>query len=258
MVNGHLISEQRVALKLTRHDLAKASGLSWQALEMLEGTHWNDRLPLSCLSRLAGALGLKPSDLLDRDHHRRGQPQDAAIIGRALAAHPEGLHDDVLARALQWPTQRVRDAIATLADQLPAIGQTLRRVDGRSQLTAAPSPLDPKRTEAIARAADPLDPDLARVLLRVLRGHSRNGYWKEFTADERDRLMRLINQGVLVDEGGTVQPSIETREALTLGRRTAHGSYPHASRFRTPSNGHVANLGRARQLSDRFEHHGLG
>ncbi len=61
---------------------------------------------------------------------------------------------------------------------------------------------------------------------------------KEFTADERDRLMRLINQGVLVDEGGTVQPSIETsietRESLTLGRRTAHGSYPHGSRFRTP------------------------
>jgi DNA-binding Xre family transcriptional regulator len=235
MVNGHLISKQRIALKLTRHDLAKASGLSWQALEQLEDTYSNhDRLPLSCLSGIAGALGLKPSELLDRDHDPRGQPQDAAIIGRALAAHPEGLHDDVLARALQWPTQRVRDAIATLADQLPAIGQTLRRVHGHSRLAAAISALDPRRTEAIARAADPLDPDHARVLLRVLRGHSRNGYWKEFTAAERDRLMCLINQGVLVDEGGTAQPSLETREALIQGRRTAYGNYPHASRFRTP------------------------
>ena len=195
MVNGHLISKQRIALKLTRHDLAKASGLSWQALERLEDTHGNDRLPLSCLSQVAGALGLRTSDLLDRDHDARGQPRDAAIVGRALAAHPEGFHDDVLARALEWPTQRVRNAIATLADQLPAIGQTLRRVHGHSRLAAAISPLDQKRTEAIARAAQPLDLDDARVLLRVLRGHSRNGYWKEFTAAERDRLMRLINQG---------------------------------------------------------------
>lgn len=160
MVNGHLISEQRIALKLTRHDLAKTSGLSWQALELLEGTHSNDRLPLSSLSRLAGALGLKPSDLLDRDHHHRGQPQDAAIIGRALAAHPEGLHDDVLARALEWPTQRIRDAIATLADQLPAIGQTLRRVDAKAGSPPRPARWTQKRTEAIARAPNRRTPTL--------------------------------------------------------------------------------------------------
>jgi len=248
MVNGTLISTQRVALKLTRHDLAKASGVSWQALEMLEGSHWNDRLPLSTLSRVARALGLKPTDLLNREDEPRGEPQDATIIGRTLAAHPDGLDDDVLARALGWPTQRVIDAITTLAELLPAIGQTLRRVDAHSQIAPASSPVDRHRTQAIARAADPLDPDDARTLLRVLRGHSRNGYWHEFTRNERDRLMRLIDQGILVDEGGTVQPSIETREALTQGRRTIHSTYPPASRFRTPSNGYVANLRRAREL----------
>lgn len=252
MVNGTLISSQRIALKLTRHDLAKASGVSWQALEMLEGSHWNDRLPLSTVCRVARALGLRTIDLLNRDDEPRGEPQDATVVGRTLAAHPDGLDDDVLARALGWPLQRVREAITTLADLLPAVGQTLRRVDAHSQVAPASSPLDQDRTQAIARAADPLDADDARALLRVLRGHSRNGYWDEFTADERDRLMRLIDQGVLVDEGGTVQPSIETREALTQGRRTTHSTYPHASRFRTPSNGYTANLRRARELPNRY------
>ena len=136
----------------------------------------------------------------------------------------------------------------------PALASTQPsvRVDAHSQVAPASSPLDPDRTQAIARAADPLDADDARALLRVLRGHSRNGYWDEFTADERDRLMRLIDQGVLVDEGAAVQPSIETREALTQGRRTTHSTYPHASRFRTPSNGYVANLRRARELPNRY------
>jgi len=70
--------------------------------------------------------------------------------------------------------------------------------------------------------------------------------------------MCLIDQGVLVDEGATVQPSLETREALTQGRRTSHGNYPHASRFRTPSNGYVANLRRARELRGRFADDELG
>lgn len=123
--------------------------------------------------------------------------------------------------------------IATLTEQLQAVGQTVRRTDGHSQLAPAATPLDAERVQAIARNSDPLDPDDARALLRVLRSSSRNRHWEDFTADEHESIMRLIAQGALTDTGATVQPSIETKEALTQGYRTTEGDFPPASRFRT-------------------------
>ncbi len=102
---------------------------------------------------------------------------------------------------------------------------------------------------------DPLDPDDARALLRVLRSSSRNRHWEDFTADEHESIMRLIAQGALTDTGATVQPNIETQEALTQGYRTTEGDFPPASRFRTKTNTPTAELQRARQLRDRYEEH---
>lgn len=148
--------------------------------------------------------------------------------------------------------QRVSDAITIVANELAAVGQTIRRVDDHSQLAPATTALDPERVQTLARASRPLDPDHARVLLRVLRGHSRNGYWNEYTGDEQQQIMDLIEQGVLVDTGATVKPSIETRAALTPGRRRSHGDFPQASRFRTPTDQHTSALQRAREVAQRF------
>ncbi len=67
---------------------------------------------LSTLRRVAQALGLKPTDLLADDDPAGGTPPDATVVGTILATHAQGLTDDVLARALGWSTERVRDAIA--------------------------------------------------------------------------------------------------------------------------------------------------
>lgn len=87
------------------------------------------------------------------------------------------------------------------------------------------------QVQALARRSDPLDADHARTLLRVLRRHSRSRYWEDFTANDRRHLMHLIVQGVLDDEGTAVQPSFETREALTQGRPRGHEHFPRDSRF---------------------------
>lgn len=211
MLNGTLINRQRLVLGLTRHELAKASGVSWQTLEKLERSSGAEAtVLLSTLRRVAHALGLKPTDLLADDDRAGGTPLDATVVGTVLATHAQGLTDDVLARALGWSTERVRDAIATLNEQLQTVGQTVRRVDGRSQLAPAKSTLHARQAQALARRSDPLDTDHARTLLRVLRRHSRNRYWEDFTADDRRHLMHLIAQGVLEDEGGPVPLTGET------------------------------------------------
>lgn len=240
MLDGALITRQRIALGLTRHELARASGVSWQTLEMLERHGSVDgAVLLGTIRRVAYALGLKTSELLADDEPTAGAPPDATIVGTVLATHTRGLADDVIARALGWETERVRDAIATLTEQLQPVGQTLRRVDGRNQLAPTANQLDRHQAQELARRSHPLDPDHARVLLRVLRGSSRNRYWEQFASDERRHLMHLIAKGILQDDGGTVQPSAETQEALTLGRRRIDGDFARASRFRSNANSHT-------------------
>ncbi|HWH12661.1 MAG TPA: hypothetical protein VG165_16180 [Solirubrobacteraceae bacterium] len=78
-----------------------------------------------------GARPQPPSDLLDQAARQPRADSDAKIIGATLAADPDGLRDDVLARALGWPIQRVRDGLTALTEQLPASGQTIRTIGGR-------------------------------------------------------------------------------------------------------------------------------
>lgn len=252
MLNGTLINRQRLVLGLTRHELAKASGVSWQALEKLERSNSADAtVLLSTLRRVAHALGLKPTDLLTDDTPAGSAPPDATVIGTVLATHTQGFTDDVLARALGWPTERVRDAITTLTEQLQPVGQTVRRVDGHSQLAPAKSTLHARQAQALARRSNPLDADHARTLLRVLRRHNRNRYWEDFTADDRRHLMHLLAQGVLEDEGATVHPSVQTREALTQGPRRGHEHFPRDSRFHNDTNTYTAALQHARHQPSR-------
>ncbi|MGI8800913.1 MAG: hypothetical protein ACR2KV_01905 [Solirubrobacteraceae bacterium] len=42
MINAELIARRRIALGMTRHDLAKATGLSWPTLLRLEESRWTD------------------------------------------------------------------------------------------------------------------------------------------------------------------------------------------------------------------------
>ncbi len=201
MVNVELITRRRVALGLSRHDLARASGLSWQALLKLEESGWTDGThTLNTLRAIAQALGLDPADLLKRKRHQATQEPDAKTVGAALAFNPDGLQDDVLARALDWPADRVQDAIAALAQQLPAVGQTVRHVHGHTQLVPANLTLDTRRLDALARATRPLGHDHARVLLKTLRGTRRENRWENFTTADRVRLIDLIDQGALGDQ----------------------------------------------------------
>ena len=59
---GNVIRRQRLALGLTRHQLAKASGASWQTLQLVEEIA-PEREPLAQppAASLAQALGLRPS-----------------------------------------------------------------------------------------------------------------------------------------------------------------------------------------------------
>jgi transcriptional regulator with XRE-family HTH domain len=160
VLNIELIARRRIALRLSRHDIARETGLSWQALLELEESDWRDgRHTLNTLYAVAWALGLTPSDLLEHNARQPGADSDAKIIGATLAASPDGLRDDVLARALGWPIQRVRDALAALTDQLPASGQTIRTIAGHHQLAPADTALDDQTLHAIARTTRPLTHD---------------------------------------------------------------------------------------------------
>jgi len=127
---------------------------------------------------IGNALGVHPADLLTGDRPPPQQYADPTIVGAALASSPKGLADAALARALNWPESRVRDALATLAGQLTAVGQTLRRLNGHNQLAPGDTTLDPERLKALARSREPLDPDHARVLLKVLRRPRRDNGWE--------------------------------------------------------------------------------
>jgi hypothetical protein len=61
MLNIDLITRRRMALRLSRHDIARETGLSWQALLELEESDWRDgRHTLDALYAVAWALGLNP------------------------------------------------------------------------------------------------------------------------------------------------------------------------------------------------------
>jgi transcriptional regulator with XRE-family HTH domain len=232
MLNVALISRRRIDLGLSRHDLARASGLSWRALLELEASSWTDGShTLTTLRALAGALGLEPADLLEQSNGAVPADPDAKIVGAVLAQHPPGLHDAVLARTLGWPAPRVRDALHALAEQLPSIGQTLRQLHGHNQLTPAHTSLDTEQLEELARTCGPFDPDHARTLLKILRRNKRDNRWQNFTPAEHDCLLDLIAQGAIGDERDAIYPTASVREALRLGYDRAGRDFPADSRF---------------------------
>jgi transcriptional regulator with XRE-family HTH domain len=237
VIDGALIRSRRLTLGLTRHDLSRLCGLASETLTTLEESRcFDDTYSISTVCRLARALGLQPQDLLSwpDDDVRRGDgigtPDDVAVLGAVLAENKRGVDDESIASALGWTPGRVGAAIAELGNILEPAGLALRRVDGRTGIVAASLHLNADEREALARARRSLDPDLARVLLRLLRAGIPSRRWGRYSFAERESLMSLVAQGALNDFGNEVQPTLRLRRALSVGYDGV-GHYPRGSRF---------------------------
>jgi transcriptional regulator with XRE-family HTH domain len=124
-VNGRLIAERRLALGISRADLARLTVLSWTLLTMLEETHEPPFVTLDAARRLARALAVDLNGIADSCHAPVAASDDVRL--ERLLASAAGAHTYAeLAFAMEWPLQRVIAAADGLEHRLLDTGQALK------------------------------------------------------------------------------------------------------------------------------------
>ena len=111
MINTALLAQRRIELELSRTDLARLTGLSWDVIARLETDTEPMALTLDAARRLASALAVDLTSIAGRD---ATDPTPDDVLLEALLAHayrPMSITD--IARVLRWSLTRAQQSART-------------------------------------------------------------------------------------------------------------------------------------------------
>ena len=214
-MNGRLIEGRRLELGLSRGDVSKSSGLSWAMLTALE--HAGE--PPFLNPPRAGSLKSSAIDLNTIAGGALASPaaSDDVRLEALLAGTREAHSEAELAFAMQWPLQRVIDAIERLDQRLTPTGQAVQRRETGIRLIVR-GPLAHRDTGRLRSLRTTPTKRQAELLRIVLTGTSYERSWDAFDAEQRSDAAALFELG-FVYAGSEVRapvlaPSADARFSL--------------------------------------------
>lgn len=218
MLDCALMTERRLAHGLSQVALAQRLGITTTVIAGLErGTNAHN-INLGLLSRIAEELGLHPAELLTRPPPSPPPASaDEVKIEAALALIGKKVHPVDLARGLEWPLQRVNDALRRLRTARADSGQIVHYTGGRWGIAPQRSLLSKSEVERLERSVttrDHLSVSHARVLLAALRGEIDGRWMADATADQKVGLSKLVRLGWVVASGSGAYVTAEAQQNL--------------------------------------------
>ena len=210
-MNGTLVARRRLRLGLSRTDLARLTGLSWDLIASIEERGEPPALTLDAARRLASALAVDLNSLAAP--HGRPEPKADDVALEALLAHADRpLSTTELAATMHWNLERTRGALTRLEERLSGTGQSLRHATpGRYELAARGDLLPTADLERLRRCDDAITTADAALLRRLIVGRERSRCWEDFDADQRAALARLAERGLVEPAGSWVILSMNAR-----------------------------------------------
>ena len=222
MINTALLAQRRIELELSRTDLARLTGLSWDVIARLETDTEPMALTLDAARRLASALAVDLTSIAGRD---ATDPTPDDVLLEALLAHayrPMSITD--IARVLRWSLTRAQQALERLTRRLLTTGHAIRRVHlERYELAARGNIVRPAELARMRRQESKISTDDARLLLRLITGRDRDRLWED--TDQRAGVARLAGHDLVQPAGCWVSLSYEGEFNLQpdLNRTGPHG-----------------------------------
>ncbi len=219
-MNATLIARRRLELGLSRGDLARITGLSWQLLQAIESSAEPPFVTLDAARRIARALAID-LDSIAADHEYAGPAPDDVRFVRLLASANDAHTLTELAQAMRWPLTRLADAVEQLELRLGPTGQILQHRAGRLRLTGRGQLCTTPELARLRARHEPITKEQAEVLRIVIIGSGRQQWWEHFSDEQRTAAARLCDHGMVAPAGNSLrltdrakfslQPEISTR-----------------------------------------------
>jgi len=225
VINTALLAQRRIELELSRTDLARLTGLSWDVIARLETDTEPMALTLDAARRLASALAVDLTSIAGRGG---ADPTPDDVLLEALLAHayrPMSITD--IARVLRWNLTRAQQALERLTRRLLTTGHAIRCVHReRYELAARGNIVRPAELARMRRQESIISTDDARLLLRLITGRDRDRLWEDLDSDQRAGVARLAGHDLVQPAGSCwVSLSYEAQFNLQpdLNRTGPHG-----------------------------------
>jgi transcriptional regulator with XRE-family HTH domain len=179
VLDGELVRRRRGELGLTESYLGALCGVSSSVIRRLESGFHQDDLSMRFIAHLVDALGVPLSALVidpptaPAPESTGDEPTDAARLGAVLATAREPVPLEAACAVLDWDTERLDAAAASLNQALEHTGQVLVDAGDALSIAADVTPIDAATANAAVRAAfmrrRPNLPEL-RIVHRLAEG----------------------------------------------------------------------------------------
>jgi len=224
-MNGGLVVERRLQLGLSRSDLARLTGLSWDVIVAIEERGEPPALTLNAARRLAAALAVDLTTVAAAWGRPPAQQDDIRL--EALLAHADQpLSLTRIARALRWSLEHAQHVLQRLDGRLAATGQTLRHVaPGRYELAARGDVLQAGDLSRLREHEQAITAPEAALLRRLIIGQREDRCWANFNHSQRRTTARLAERGLIRSDGTWVHVTADVDANLQpdLDRTGPHG-----------------------------------
>lgn len=228
-MNARLIARRRLELQVSRAELARVTGLSWDLLTALEEKSEPPLLTLDAARRLASALAVG-LDAIASSSETAIPDADDVRLERLLARASQPVSPTALAKALKWPLPRLVEASQRLEHRLSGTGQALQRQAGHLRLTARGSG---DATGDLGRLRLPvtrLSKRQAELLRIATVGTASQRRWENFDNEQRSDAAQLCELGLIEPVGAELRLSQDAAFCVRPGvfriqRRVASGNW---------------------------------
>lgn len=201
-VNGSLIRQRLLELRLSEREAAKTFGLTTTTIRSaVANGALSSSQSLADVRNLKEGLGISWADLFDAPAPEPAETDDVPVLIQVLIEQPKAVPEDRLARALGWDLDRVRDAATAAEGALAPAGLMIHvassglLIRARSDHSATRQRLDDLRDDEAG-----LNQSAARVLHEAWAGELSP---QEDRNNHQVQLGRLHNLGVLEDRRST-------------------------------------------------------
>ncbi|MEU8252242.1 helix-turn-helix transcriptional regulator [Nonomuraea sp. NPDC048916] len=215
MINSDKIKQRLSELGIDAHEFRARAGIS---IDVLDDGPALATISAETVMRICEVLEIELAELLGRPRpagpHR--PDEDDLVIEAALARHGQFAATD-LARALNWPFQRVEQAIQALTLRLLGTALQVVRAGDRVRLEARPALLDAEtqtRLHAAEQAQIPLSAQEAVVVLQLLH-HHHNAVPDPLPLDA-ETISVLLHRRFAIQDRTDLQPHVDISFSMGL------------------------------------------